>query len=209
MSYWIFVVTSHEDHGLTGEEVFRRRTEDRFWGLGEKTPSRKSLKGGDSIVFYIAAPIKAFVGKAVLAGPSYQLTPQESEDLSHGEAYYRAQYGVRLERIEIWSEPRSVESLLPNLKFIVNKKSWFTHLQGGVRSLPEDDFRVIIGPHEFSAAATRSDVLEAASEFALEAHLEDFMDKNWDLIDFGRPLTRYKIEEEKENGDNFRQVHGL
>ena len=51
MSYWIFVVTSHEEHGVTGEDVLRQRIQDSFWGLGERTPNRKNLERGDSIVF--------------------------------------------------------------------------------------------------------------------------------------------------------------
>ena len=51
MSYWIFVVTSHEEHRVTGEDVLRQRIQDSFWGLGERTPNRKNLERGDSIVF--------------------------------------------------------------------------------------------------------------------------------------------------------------
>lgn len=196
MSFWIFVVTSHEDQGITGEEVLRQRMQDRFWGLGEKTPNRKSLKSGDSIVFYVGSPIRAFVAKAVLAGPSYQLMPQESEELSHGKAFYRSQYGVRLEGIDVWLERRPVESLLPNLRFIENKKSWGTYFQGGVRSLSEEDFRVITGSLEVRTPVATTDDSESDSEFALEAHLEDFMDNNWDLIDFGRSLTRFRVEDQ-------------
>src|SRR5208337_3674222 len=144
MSHWIFVVTSHEEHGITAEDVLRQRTQDKFWGLGERTPNRKSLEGGDSIVFYLGTPIRAFAGTAVLAGPSYQLSPKETEEVSHGNEFYRAQYGVRLERVELWPERRPVEPLLPNLGFIENKKSWGTYFQGGVRSVPGQDFRVIV-----------------------------------------------------------------
>ena len=30
MSYWIFVVTSHEEHRVTGEDVLRQRIQDGF-----------------------------------------------------------------------------------------------------------------------------------------------------------------------------------
>jgi predicted RNA-binding protein len=196
MSYWIFVVTSHEEYGVTGEDILKQRMQDKFWGLGEKTPNRKSLKAGDSIVFYLGTPIRAFVAKAILSGASYQLSRQESEDVSHGKEFYRAQYGVRLEAIEIWNERRAVESLLPNLKFIENKKSWGTYFQGGVRSLSEEDFLAITGPLDFRAAVARENVLDSVSEFALEAHLEDFMDNNWELIDFGQSLIRFKTDEQ-------------
>jgi hypothetical protein len=123
MNYWIFVVTSHEEHGVTGEEILRQRMQDKFWGLGERTPNRKSLQAGDQIVFYLGNPAKAFVASAVLDSPSYQLSSAEAEEVSHGIPFYRAPYGVRLREIEIWTQRRAVEALLPALSFIENKKT--------------------------------------------------------------------------------------
>lgn len=196
MNHWIFVVTSHEEFGLTGEDVFRQRTQDKFWGLGEKTPNRKNLAAGDSIVFYIGNPIRAFSATAVLAGPSFSLSQEEREELSHGKEFYRAQYGVRLERVDVWPERRPIETVLPNLTFIENKKSWGTYLQGGVRSISEQDYRTIVNPVLSTERATESEASSSVSEFALEAHLEDFIDRNWESIDFGRRLARYKTDEQ-------------
>lgn len=73
-----------------------------------------------------------------------------------------------------------------------------------MKGISEQDFRFISGELEFrppSASVSRADTLDAAAEFALELHLEEFIDKNWDLIDFGRRLTRYKTEE--QNGRQF------
>jgi len=195
MAYWIFVVTNHQEYSVTGEDVLKQRTQDKFWGLGESTPNRKGLKEGDSIVFYLGNPAKAFVGTAVLVGPSYQLSAEQSEELSHGNEFFRSGYGVRLKDINLWSDRRLVEPLVSNLSFIQNKKSWGPYFQGGVRSIPEQDFQVITGAVEIRVPASSIGALEG-SEFALEAHLEDFMDKNWDLIDFGRRLERYKTEEQ-------------
>ena len=36
--------------------------------------------------------------------------------------------------------------------------------------------------------------LENEAEFALENHLEDFIDQNWNHIDFGSSLVRYVVE---------------
>jgi len=55
---------------------------------------------------------------------------------------------------------------------------------------------VITAAPEIRVPVASIEALETSSEFALEAHLEDFMDKNWELIDFGRSLTRYKTEEQ-------------
>jgi len=56
MKYWVFIVKQQktEDGLITAEEILTQRLHDKFWGLGEKTPNRRSLQKGDKIVFYVA-----------------------------------------------------------------------------------------------------------------------------------------------------------
>lgn len=200
MAYWIFVITNHPEHNLTSEEILDQRVRDRFFGLGEKTPNRRSLQAGDSAVFYLGNPIKAFAGTAVLNGPSFQLSPREIDEISHGSPFYRAAFGVRLGEINLWKERRSVENLLSQLGFIENKKSWGTYFQGGVKGISERDFETItkspVDQPPAVIAAPNPVLYNSAYEFGLEAHLEDFIDDNWDRIDFGRRLARYKTDEQ-------------
>ncbi len=196
MNHWIFTVTSHKVDGETflAEEIFRQRMADNFWGLGEKTPNRNTLRKGDQVVYYVGYPIKVFAGRAVLASDSWKLSEEQREKVFHGKKFYRPEYGVQLEQIEIWEKPRPIENLVPDLKFIENKEFWFAYLQGGVRQVSEEDFRTItLGSRsrELPRPQTQQD-LQSASEFALEAHLEDFIDANWDSIDFGIKLARYQ-----------------
>ena len=64
MNFWIFTVTAHkiDDESYTSDEIFNQRMEDKFWGLGEKTPNRKNLDQGDKAIFYIGLPHKVFGG---------------------------------------------------------------------------------------------------------------------------------------------------
>jgi predicted RNA-binding protein len=202
MSFWMFSVTSHKENDRTfaPEEVLRLRIGDRFWGLGEKTPNRRALKRGDKVVFYLGNPHKTFAASAVLASDSFELSEDEQEKVSHGTKFFKAPYGVRLEEAAIWEHPRRVEDLLPALGFIENKEYWWAYFQGGVRQLGERDFQVIcenvsaipiINP---SVPLSQPSMPEA--QFALESHLEEFMDKNWNHIDFNRKLKRYAIGEQ-------------
>ena len=208
MAYWIFCVTAHKDLGISDpEDVLKQRFSDQFWGLGEKTPNRRALKAGDKVIFYLGTPHRAFGASAVLASDSFSLSPQQQQDLSHGMDFYRAPYGVRLSEIDIWDHRCRVEDVLPAISFIENKDNWGVYFQGGVRYLPERDFAVIMGPC-FAApvALTESPLQQTASvvsrsEFALETHLEEFLDKNWNNIDFGRKLNRYTTDE--GNGRQF------
>ncbi len=200
MNYWIFIVTAHKVDGesYSADEIFQQRMADRFWGLGEKTPNRRALQQGDQVVFYIGVPRKVFAGSATLSTDSFKLPQHEQEQMSHGRKFYRAEYGVRLESPQIWDKPRGVEDLVPGLEFIENKKSWFAYFQGGVRQISEHDFRTITEGRELTILAgprTAMDI-ESESEFALETHLEEFIDQNWNNIDFGSNLVRCRTDEQ-------------
>jgi hypothetical protein len=88
MNYWIFTVTTHKHYNLMGEEIFNQRMQDRFWGLGEKTPNRQYLSEGDKVVFYIGIPQKVFGGTASLASPSFGLNESQKKKYSHGQEFY-------------------------------------------------------------------------------------------------------------------------
>ena len=200
VNYWIFTVTSHRSDGrvFTPQEILEQRLADQFWGLGEKTPNRKSLEKGDEVVFYVGNPVKAFSASARLASNSFQLTDADREAVAHGTNFYRASYGVRLEQTSVWSSVRSVDELLTSLDFIENKEFWMAYFQGGVRQIEEKDYRTICqgGRENSSARPSTPPDFERDSEFALETHLEEFLDRNWDKVDFGARLERYEIDEQ-------------
>jgi len=196
MNYWIFTVTSHKSDGreFTAEEILKQRIEDEFWGLGEKTPNRKNLEQGDRIVFYVGNPLKSFAASATLAARAFKLSKEEQDALSHGTQFYRAQYGVRLQDIRVWNERKPVLNLLPDLDFIENKEFWGTYFQGGIRGISDRDFERIIGFAGPPQSRKSSENIESTAEFALETHLEEFLDRNWGSIDFGLPLKKYDVE---------------
>lgn len=203
MNYWMFSVTSHKEDGKTfnPEEILRQRFNDRFWGLGEKTPNRKALQAGDRVVFYLGNPHKAFAASAVLGSAMFTLSPAEQKEFAHDTQFFQTTYGVRLEQTVIWENPHRVEDLLPSLSFIENKEYWGSYFQGGVRQLRESDFEIICANVTPSASVLTPNIARSASpvaaaEFALESHLEEFMDRNWHHINFGRKLKRYRIDEQ-------------
>jgi len=90
-----------------------------------------------------------------------------------------------------------------NSSMIENKENWGVYFQGGVRQLSEDDFRVITEGRKLPLAVTSKaeDAIISESQFALEAHLEEFIDKNWKHINFGANLVRY--ESDDQSGRQF------
>jgi hypothetical protein len=197
MSYWIFSVTTHKSEGETykAEDVFRQRMADGFWGLGEKTPNRKYLNAGDKVVYYIGWPDKYFGGTAILASSSFALNPSQIKQFSHGKKYYTTDFGVSLKEINIWPKTKPVDELLPQLKFIENKEFWGAYLQGGVRQIEEDDFKLITGEKTLVEQIKGSSEIENQNEFAMEMHLEEFIYKNWSKISWGSKLSLYKNDE--------------
>ncbi len=205
MNFWIFTGTEHKvgSETFVADEILRQRVNDKFWGLGEKTPNRKSLQKGDQIVFYVGMPRKVFAASASLASDSFMLTPEQQSNFGHGKQFYHTDYGVLLENIKVWGLSRSVEEIVPNIKFIENKENWYAYFQGGVRQVSEDDYRTIVEGHlqRSSEKTLVSEDIESDAQFALEAHLEEFIDQNWNSITFDSQLERYVTDD--QNGRQF------
>lgn len=200
MNYWMFIVTQKTVDGelIEADEILKQRLTDKFWGLGERTPNRRSLLQGDRVVFYVGIPHKIFAATATLATSSFTLSEDQKKQYSHGKARYLSDYGVLLENIELWDSPRLVTDLIPNLTFIENKQNWGSYFQGGVRQLPESDFRAIVEGRKLPVPEIikTENTIVSESQFALEAHLEEFIDKNWKNINFGADLGLYESDEQ-------------
>lgn len=200
MNYWFFTTTQKKTNGeiVTAEEILKQRLADGFWGLGERTPNRRYLQKGDQIVFYLGLPIMGFAASATLASDSFALSDEQKGTYWHGKQVYEAEYGVLLENIRPWETTRSVKDLVASLKFIENKENWFAYFQGGVRQISEADYRTIVENRKVVAIETArtEDTIISESQFALEAHLEEFIDKNWKRIDFGAELVKYEADDQ-------------
>jgi predicted RNA-binding protein len=200
MNYWLFIVTTHKVDGreYSGEDILRTRFEDGFWGLGEQTPNRKHLQAGDKILFYMGSPRQEFVASATLDSDNFRVTSDQEIDYSHGEDFYASEYGVKLSDQVQWANPVSADGIVDQLEFIENKQYWYSYFQGGVRKLTEHDFRTIASARDlpFSERIRTEEDIENESEFALEAHLEEFMDANWHRIRFPFSLRRYEAEDQ-------------
>jgi len=200
MNYWLFIIGQKKsDSGRPApDEVLSQRLADRFWGLGERTPNRRSLKQGDKVVFYVGIPFVAFSASATLASDSFTLSKDQKSKYDHEKPFYHTDYGVFLDDVQYWETPRLVKDLIPSVKFIENKENWGAYFQGGVRQLSEEDFRTITENRiSIPLETTRTeDSIISESQFALEAHLEEFIDKNWTHINFGAGLVKYEVDEQ-------------
>ena len=199
MNYWIFIVKGQtwDSETHTGEEIFRQRMKDQFWGLGERTPNRANLREGDKVVFYIAVPKKVFGGTATLTSSGSELSDSEKKQYAHGTEFYENDYGVLLKEIDLWATPKAVtEELISRLEFIENKTFWGSYLQGGVRQITEGDFNTIMGQRTLVQQIVTTEDIESQTDFALETHLEEFIYQNWNKINWGSKLDLYMTNDQ-------------
>jgi hypothetical protein len=195
MNFWIFVVTPKAEgsESYTARQIYNLRMKDGFWGLGEATRNRKNIRAGDQVIFYIGGPERAFGGTARLASDSFELTAEEQSQLSHGTVFFTAKYGVRLDAVEAWEQSRPVAALVSSLKFVKNPEQWGVYLQGGIRQIEEIDYSAIVsGTAAAGPSHAVNEEIAAQNRFALEAHLEDFIERNWSKIAWGASLELYR-----------------
>lgn len=143
MSYWIFAAApqSSDDEKISGREIYERRTDDRFWGLNERTPHRENVEKGDRVIFYIARPESAFVGEAELTSPCVELDQSEKQRLTHDTKFFTATSGVYLRNVRTWEEKRPVTDLAGDLQLIPDPSQWWVYLQGGIHEIDESDYQ--------------------------------------------------------------------
>lgn len=199
MNYWIFVATYWElsdGSCLDSRDIVRTRAEQRFWGLGEKTPNRKSVSRGDKLVFYAGGgESQVLMGTATLASDPYVPSAERLTQIPLGEPDKNPDYGVDLDDVELWAVPKPMRELVPHLSLIENKQFWGTYLQGGVRSVTADDYAIITkgATTDLVRTISQQSELESPAEFALEQHLEEFIESNW-LAIFGGSLVLFQVE---------------
>jgi hypothetical protein len=120
-NYWILVVTDKLEQDLTAKQILTTRMNDKFWGLNAKTPSRTLLRKNDRVVFSYGA--KEFLGTAVLDSDPFELTEEQANQFSHGNEFFKTNFGVRLRETELWEDPKPVRKYVDVLSFIKNKST--------------------------------------------------------------------------------------
>ena len=146
MNYWIFICTCHDpiDEYIKSSDIYQKRMVDRFWGLGERTAHRKSLRKNDKVVFYVGYPETIFAGCALLSSSAFRTNEEQKFRFCHGIGFYQADYGVFLDEIEIWQKPVLAGKIAEELDFIKKPEFWGTYFQGGIRIITQHDFETII-----------------------------------------------------------------
>ena len=132
MKYWL-CVTNDENWGIIKQK--------KVWGVPRRSRGFiERVKTGDLLVFYVSPKKIAGIFKAI-SEPF-----QDDEKIFSYEGFGREEifpYRVRLEPVLIAQEPLQFDSLIPKLRFIVNKKRWTGYLRRAMIDIPKEDYDLI------------------------------------------------------------------
>jgi len=144
--YYLLVVRDHVCDGrlVKAREIFEDRVKSGVWGFGRRAAHLKHLKTGDKVVFYVGGKGGGLlVGCGTVSSEPYAITEVERKKGLCLESRDYA-YLINISDVEVWSTPVPIEGVCNQLSFITNKKKPYVCLQGAVRKISEEDYRVIL-----------------------------------------------------------------
>lgn len=134
MNYWL-VVTSASNF-KHDREILKFNTQGLPYRFRK---SVQKMKKGDKVVYYIMG-LQRFGATATITGEYYEdynkLWTDEDE-------MWPSRCPSEPDLVYLDDELIDAKKLVTNLSFIVRKKIWGVYLQGSIRQIPEDDFRLI------------------------------------------------------------------
>lgn len=156
INHYLFIVSdrlSSDGKKVPGREVYDFLMEKKAWGLHPTTQHRTTIKEGDLIIFYLSGQGGGFVGTATLSSVSYVDKTGESDDwwFNKSEINYR----VDITEIDRWEKIKPIQPILSGLSFVKKTKNWGVYLQGGIRKISVDDYKVITESENYEIESSR------------------------------------------------------
>ncbi len=127
-------------------QIAEARLAARRWPLYENTSHTTRFRANDQVLIYVGSSgdaAQTFIGQATIT--RIVTAPVAWKDPAGVIPYGQIARLAELEKIDIWNRPVSIRDHIDDLTFITNRKRWGLHLMGGVRQVPESDFRRIVG----------------------------------------------------------------
>jgi hypothetical protein len=136
MAHYLFNFSKQDAaKGPALREQAARLLRVRMWGVDADEPHRNALAPGDLVLIYLAAPERAFIGRAELASAVHDWTRSEAQ-VYPGDS----PSGVLLSHVQDWDPPVPMNAVLSRIDPAENAKADF---QAGV---------VRITAHEYETA---------------------------------------------------------
>jgi predicted RNA-binding protein len=182
MQYWL-IVTSPDNFRLDRDSLgFKiQGLPHRF----RKQVQRMAI--GDRVVYYIMK-LQKFGATATITGDYYEDTSKVwKEDDEKWPARRPSMPNIVLNDNELIDTKR----LVPELIFIENKAKWGVHFQGSIRTIPEEDFRLIESEMKKAIAERPKD--NQISQLIKPA--EEITEKNYEQLILKLPLQANSLHD--------------
>jgi len=143
MAYWLCI---------TNEENWKVIRERNVWGVPERHKNTiAKVKPGDKLLIYLKQERKKndIIEPRIVA--VYEAVSEVFRDRKKifktppdmGNETFPLR--IKLKPVKVFNPPVDFKSLIPELKFIKNKKKWSGHLMGkAMREIPKEDFELIV-----------------------------------------------------------------
>jgi hypothetical protein len=148
-----FVLDTTKPHMRGGDlgtayELVKTRLERKEWPLFERTRSREKLRAGARVAFYVAGKREMsgkIVAKAVIESARLFRPGAEPTDPTRF-VTDRPHTVLKIRDLKVLDPPVDFREAMPRLTIRpANPSNWGSVLQGGVRSLNEADWKVLLG----------------------------------------------------------------
>ena len=144
--YWILVLNPDKwvRKFYHPQAIFDVLWEKGYWGIRGKSDSAKSIREGDVVILYIAAPYRAFAGCALVSKSHkrFTTTPRRYYD-----PRYRPlpQEGIKYKRLARFDTQVPITLLLNRLMITKTyMPRWGMAVHGAVRGISRQDFITIV-----------------------------------------------------------------
>jgi predicted RNA-binding protein len=142
MTYWLCI---------TNEENWQVVKAKNIWGVAERHKNTiAKVKEGDNLLFYLKQEkINDEITESRITGIFKAASPFYRDDkkifnVPKGMGAEMFPLRINIKPVRIFDEPLLFKPLIPQLKFVTNKKRWSGHLMGkAMRAIPGEDFALV------------------------------------------------------------------
>jgi len=115
-----------------------------MWGIDYNTQNKEKVHAGDLALFYISSRNNQFfIARCRVKSKLIRKGITKGNDLTILFPYY-----LKIGDVRPFSKFVRIRPIKNRLKFIKNKKMFWSHLQGGIKRIPLEDFETICDKSE-------------------------------------------------------------
>lgn len=125
-NYWVLVLANKNQPNKlhNAQVIFDAQLRRKVWGLKEGSKNFSKMVKGDIVLLYIGRPYCAFAGLAIVGEKARLLTKKEQNDLMDKKYRRKPKAGIKLSHAKRFNVQVPVQLLVPELRYIKNKKNW-------------------------------------------------------------------------------------